>query len=164
MLALLQAAPLVHEGRPIELLDLKTERDTVMGALRRANRQLEVRLASPAALTRRACLRFPYWPGRHRFLHDPSHARLARAWRALEPLSPPRRPTQPYTPSAHAPNPPTDTYARAYRPAPLYVSGHRLWGAACCTTRGTARRPSSAVRAKSAWPSRMVRAARTRSR
>ncbi len=42
MLALLQAAPLVHDAKPVELLDLKTERDTVIGALQRSGRGLDV--------------------------------------------------------------------------------------------------------------------------
>ena len=42
MLALLQAAPLVHNGAPVDLLDLKQERDVVLGALRRAGKRMEV--------------------------------------------------------------------------------------------------------------------------
>ena len=42
MLGLLQAAPLVHQGQPVDALDLKTERDAILGALRRSGRRVDV--------------------------------------------------------------------------------------------------------------------------
>ena len=46
MLALLQAAPLVHGGVAVDQLDLKHERDIVLGALRRTPNDLKPPLAS----------------------------------------------------------------------------------------------------------------------
>ena len=42
MLGLLQAAPLMHQGQAIDALDLKTERDAILSALRRAGRRVDV--------------------------------------------------------------------------------------------------------------------------
>jgi hypothetical protein len=42
MLGLLQAAPLVHSGQPVDALDLKSERDVILSALRRAGRRVNV--------------------------------------------------------------------------------------------------------------------------
>eukprot|EP00965_Chrysotila_dentata_P175416 5790019-Pleurochrysis_carterae.AAC.2 len=41
-LALLQAAPLVCDGRPVELLDFKTERSTILSAIRRSTVDVSV--------------------------------------------------------------------------------------------------------------------------
>lgn len=40
-IGLLQAAPLVHQGQPVDTLDLKTERDVILAALRRSGRRLD---------------------------------------------------------------------------------------------------------------------------
>eukprot|EP00966_Prymnesium_polylepis_P101346 2347429-Prymnesium_polylepis.1 len=42
MLAVLQAAPLMHDNRPVPLLDHKSERDTIVASARRAGRQVHV--------------------------------------------------------------------------------------------------------------------------
>jgi hypothetical protein len=49
--ALLQAAPLVHGAQPMELLDLKAERDAIVASLQRAEKR--VRLVCDACTTRR---------------------------------------------------------------------------------------------------------------
>ena len=51
MLGLLQAAPLVHGGQPVEMLDLKSERDAIISSVQRAG--CSVRVACDFCTTKR---------------------------------------------------------------------------------------------------------------
>ena len=42
MLAVLQAAPLMHAGRAVDVLDHKTERDMIVASAKRAGRRVQV--------------------------------------------------------------------------------------------------------------------------
>ena len=86
MVALLQAAPLVHQGQPVDLLDLKAERDAIVAALARAGRR--IKLACDFCTTRR--LRSLLTEG-CRLLHYSGHGFAyttpeghQRAWLAFE--------------------------------------------------------------------------------
>ena len=56
LFALLQAAPLVHSGQPVDMLDLKAERDAIVGSIARAGRSVQLVCGSCTARRLRSLL------------------------------------------------------------------------------------------------------------